>query len=236
MGRFTGQLALVTGATRGIGYSAARLLAKEGAHVLLIGRTQGALENLYDRITKDGGNATGIPMDLTDYEAIDRLGASIFERWGRLDILLGNAGVLGQLTPASHISPSEFEKTMSVNLTANMRLIRSLEPLLLQSPAARCAFITSGAAHKMRPFWASYAASKAALNALVLSWAAEHQSDPIRINLINPGPIRTQMRARAMPGEDPATLPSPDDLAPFILDALAPAQAETGKILDFPRA
>lgn len=201
---------------------------------MLVGRTQGALENLYDRITQDGGQATGVPLDLTDYDGIDRLGASVFERWGRLDILIGNAGLLGQITPAAHIQPKEFEATLATNLTANMRLIRAFEPLLLKSATPRCAFVTSGAAHKVRPFWGTYAASKAALNALVLSWAAEHKNNDMRINLINPGPIRTQMRARAMPGENPDTLPAPDDLVPFILDAVTSEQTETGQIFDFP--
>ena len=232
---FKGKVALVTGATRGIGYAVARQLAEHGAHVILIGRTQSALENLYDRITSKGGEATGVPIDLTDYDAIDRLGAAIFERWGRLDILVGNEVILGQLTPLSHSNPDEFEKTIALNTTANMRLIRAFEPLLLQSEAPRCVFVTSGAAHKARPFWASYAASKAALNALILSWAAEHKNDKLRVNLINPGPVRTQMRAKAMPGEAPETLPSPDDLVPLFLDVLSSDQVATGTIFDFKR-
>ena len=232
---FKGKVALVTGATRGIGYAVARHLAERGAHVILVGRTQSALENLYDRITAKGGEATGAPIDLTDYEAIDRLGAAVYERWGRLDILVGNAGVLGQLTPTSHSDPNEFEKAVAINMTANMRLIRAFEPLLLQSETPRCVFVTSGAAHKARPFWGCYAATKAALNALVLSWAAEHKNDKLRVNLINPGPVRTQMRAKAMPGEDPDTLPAPDDLVPLFLDALSSEQNETGKIFDFQR-
>lgn len=229
----SGKLAVVTGATRGIGYSAARALAKAGAHVILVGRTQSALETLYDRITSAGGQATGVPLDLTDYDAIDRLGASIFERWGHLDILIGNAGLLGQLTPASHINPAKFEKAFAVNVTANMRLIRSLEPLLLQAAAPRCVFVTSGAASKNRPFWATYAASKAALNGLVLSWAAEHQKRNFRINLLNPGPVRTQMRAKAMPGEDPDKLTRPDDLAPLFLELVSEAETRHGEIVDY---
>ncbi len=229
----SGKLAVVTGATRGIGYSVARALAKAGAHVVLIGRTQSALESLYDRITAAGGQATGVPLDLTDYEAIDRLGASIFERWGKLDILVGNAGLLGQLTPASHIAPEEFDKTFAVNVTANMRLIRSLEPLLLQAEAPRCLFVTSAAVTKNRPFWATYAASKAALNALVLSWAAEHNNRDFRINLLNPGPVRTQMRAKAMPGEDPDSLTRPDDLVPLFLELLSQEESRHGEIVDY---
>jgi NAD(P)-dependent dehydrogenase (short-subunit alcohol dehydrogenase family) len=229
----SGKLAVVTGATRGIGYSCARALAKAGAHVILIGKTQSALESLYDRITAAGGQATGVPLDLTDYEAIDRLGASIFERWGKLDILVGNAGLLGQLTPASHIGPEEFDKTFAVNVTANMRLIRSLEPLLLQAEAPRCVFVTSAAVAKNRPFWATYAASKAALNALVLSWAAEHKKRDFRINLLNPGPVRTQMRAKAMPGEDPDSLTRPDDLAPLFLELLSAEEKRHGEIVDY---
>ena len=230
---FTGKIALVTGATRGIGYSVARSLAEAGAHVLIIGRTQSALENLYDRITAKGGEATGIPLDLSDFDAIGRLGAAIYEKFGRLDILVGNAGMLGPITPVSHIAPAEFQKTLDINVTANMRLIRALEPLLLQSETGRAVFLTSGAAHKARPFWGNYAVSKAALNALVMSWAAEHKNDALRINLLSPGPVRTAMRAKAMPGEDPSALTAPDDLIPLFFEMLSDQQTQTGEIFTY---
>ena len=238
--RFDGKLALVTGATRGIGWAVAQALATEGAHVLMLGRTQGALEELYDIISNAGGpnhqgGATGVPLDLTDGDALDRLGASIAERWGRLDMLVGNAGVLGPLTPVSHIDPDELAKVLAVNVTANARLIRAMEPLLMQADAPRAVFTTSGAAQKCRPFWGAYSTGKAALDALVKSWAHEHENDALRINLLSPGPIRTAMRAQAMPGEDPDTLPSPADLAPLFLELLLETETRTGEIVAFER-
>ena len=238
--RFDGKLALVTGATRGIGWAVAQALAAEGAHVLMLGRTQGALEELYDIISYAGGpnhqgGATGVPLDLTDGDALDRLGASIAERWGRLDMLVGNAGVLGPLTPVSHIDPDELAKVLAVNVTANARLIRAMEPLLMAAEAPRAVFTTSGAAQKCRPFWGAYSTGKAALDALVKSWAHEHENDALRVNLLSPGPVRTAMRAQAMPGEDPETLPSPADLAPLFLDLLSPDETRTGEIVAFER-
>ena len=233
--RFDGKLALVTGATRGIGWAVAQALAAEGAHVLMLGRTRGALEELYDLITKADGEATGVPLDLTDGDALDRLGAYIAERWGKLDMLVGNAGVLGPLTPVSHIDPDELAKVLAVNVTANARLIRAMEPLLMQADAPRAVFTTSGAAQKCRPFWGAYSTGKAALDALVKSWAHEHENDALRINLLSPGPIRTAMRAQAMPGEDPDTLPSPADLAPLFLELLLETETRTGEIVAFER-
>jgi NAD(P)-dependent dehydrogenase (short-subunit alcohol dehydrogenase family) len=238
--RFDGKLALVTGATRGIGWAVAQALAAEGAHVLMLGRTQGALEELYDIISNAGGpnhqgGATGVPLDLTDGDALDRLGASIAERWGRLDMLVGNAGVLGPLTPVSHIDPDELAKVLAVNVTANARLIRAMEPLLMAAEAPRAVFTTSGAAQKCRPFWGAYSTGKAALDAMVKSWAHEHENDALRVNLLSPGPVRTAMRAQAMPGEDPETLPSPADLAPLFLDLLSPDETRTGEIVAFER-
>jgi NAD(P)-dependent dehydrogenase (short-subunit alcohol dehydrogenase family) len=230
---FAGKLALVTGAGRGIGWAVAQSLAAAGAHVLLLSRTQGALEELYDTISKSGGEATGVPMDVTDGDALDRLGASLNERFGKLDMLVGNAGVLGPMTPSSHIDPKEFDKAMAVNVTANARLIRAMEPLLLQAEAPRAVFTTSGAAHKCRPFWGTYATTKAALDALVKTWANEHANDALRANLLSPGPIRTAMRAQAMPGEDPETLPTPADVAPLFLQLLSPSETRTGEIIDF---
>ncbi|MEO8302052.1 MAG: SDR family NAD(P)-dependent oxidoreductase, partial [Rhizomicrobium sp.] len=195
-----GRIALVTGASRGIGRASAIALAKAGAHVILVARTVGGLEEADDEIQKAGGTATLVPMNLRDGDAIDRLGASIYERWGRLDAFLGNAGVLGQLTPLAHLEPKIFQEVMEVNVTANWRLIRSLDPLLRQSDAGRVLFVTSGAAKKHTPYWGAYSASKAALESLVLTYAVECETTNIKVNLINPGPIRTAMRKKAMPG------------------------------------
>ena len=233
--RFDGKLALVTGATRGLGWAVAEALADEGAHVLMLGRTQGALEELYDIISAKGQEATGVPMDLTDGDALDRLGASLAERWGKLDLMVGNAGVLGPLTPVSHIAPDEMDKVLGVNVVANARLIRAMEPLLMQADAPRAVFTTSGAAQKCRPFWGAYSTGKAALDALVKSWAHEHENDKLRVNLLSPGPVRTAMRAQAMPGEAPETLPTPADVAPLFLELLSEDETRTGEIVDFKR-
>ena len=230
-----GRIALVTGASRGIGHAAALALAVAGAHVIALARTQGALEELDDAIlAATGSRATLVPLDLSDFDGIDRLGAAIAERWGRLDILVGNAGVLGRVTPLAHVTPQVWRQVMDVNVTANWRLIRSLDPLLRRSDAGRVIFITSGAAHKARAYWGPYSVSKAALNALARTYAAETQSTPVTVMLLNPGPLRTAMRQAAMPGEDPSTLKTPDDLAPDILRLSRADWLETGKLFDFP--
>jgi len=228
-----GRIALVTGASRGIGRAAALALAKAGAHVILVARTVGGLEEADDEIQKVGGTATLVPMNLRDGDAIDRLGASIFERWGRLDAFFGNAGVLGQLTPLAHLEPKVFQEVMEVNVTANWRLIRSLDPLLRLSDAGRVLFVTSGAARKHTAYWGAYSVSKAALESLALTYAAECEGTKAKVNLINPGPMRTAMRRKAMPGEDPATLPLPDDMAPKIVEMLSPSFAQNGVAINF---
>jgi len=228
-----GRIALVTGASRGIGRAAGVALAKAGAHVILVARTVGGLEEADDEIQKAGGTATLVPLNLRDGDAIDRLGASIFERWGRLDGFFGNAGVLGQLTPLAHLEPKTFQEVMEVNVTANWRLIRSLDPLLRLSDAGRVLFVTSGAARKHTAFWGAYAVSKAALESLALTYAAECETANIKVNLINPGPMRTAMRRKAMPGEDPATLPSPDEMAPKIVEMLSPSFTQNGTAINF---
>jgi NAD(P)-dependent dehydrogenase (short-subunit alcohol dehydrogenase family) len=231
----TGRLALVTGASRGIGRAVAVALARKGAHVVALARGQGALEFLYDEIIGFGGQATIVPADIADFDSLDRLGASIFDRWKKLDIFVGNAGVLGPLTPLAHADPAQWKKVLDVNLTANWRLIRSLDPLLRASDAGRCVFITSGAAHRIKPYWGPYAISKAALNALARTYAAETlNTSNVRVMLANPGPLRTAMRAAAMPGEDPQTLRTPEQLAPKIVELCRPDWRETGKLYDFP--
>jgi len=230
-----GRIALVTGASRGIGRAAALALAKAGAHVILVARTVGGLEEADDEIQNAGGTATLVPMNLRDGEAIDRLGASIYERWGRLDAFLGNAGVLGQLTPLAHLEPKTFQEVMEVNVTANWRLIRSLDPLLRQSDAGRVLFVTSGAARKHTAYWGVYSMSKAALETLALTYAAECETTKIKVNLINPGPMRTAMRRKAMPGEDPATLPAPEDLAYRVVEMLSPAYDRNETVINFQR-
>ena len=232
------RIALVTGASRGIGRAAALALAAEGAHVIAVARTQGALEALDDEIraARPDASATLVPLDLADHEALDRLGRSIYDRWGRLDVLLGNAGMLGPLSPLPHISPKAFADVFSVNVMANWRLIRSLDPLLRAAPAGRVAFVTSGVANRAdtRAYWGLYAASKAALDLLARTYAAETVTTAIKVMLVNPGKMRTRMRAAAMPGEDPETLPTPEELAPKLMRLLAPEWGETGKLYDFP--
>ena len=232
-GLLENRLALITGASRGIGRAVALAYAAEGAHVILVARTTGALEEVDDEIQALGGKATLVPLDLTDSEAIDRLGATIFERWGHLDILVGNAGILGTLTPVGHIAPKDWDEVMNINLTANWRLIRSMDPLLRRSDAGRALFVTSGAAQSCKPYWGAYAATKAALNAIVTSWAHEMENTQVRVNLINPGATRTDMRAKAMPGEDPMSLPSPSDLAPLFVKLALPDLKTNGEIVDF---
>ena len=208
-----GRLALVTGASRGIGYFTAIELAKAGAHVIACARTVGGLEELDDAIKAVGGTATLVPFDLSDMAAIDQLGGHIFERWGKLDTAVLNAGVLGVISPIGHVEAKVFDKVMTINVTATWRLIRSLEPLLVKSDQGRALILSSSAAHKCKPFWGPYSASKAAVEALARTWAAETQRLPLRILSVDPGPTRTAMRAQAMPGEDPQTVPHPSEVA-----------------------
>lgn len=228
-----GRIALVTGASRGIGRAAAIALAGAGAHVILTARTVGGLEETDDAVRQAGGSATLVPLNLRDFDAIDRLGASIFDRWGRLDAFLGNAGVLGQLTPLTHLEPKIFQEVMEVNLIANWRLIRSLDPLLRISDAGRVLFVTSGAARKHTAYWGAYAVSKAALETLALTYAAECEPTNIKVNLINPGPMRTAMRKKAMPGEDPDTLVTPDVMAEKLVEMLSPAYDRNETVINF---
>jgi NAD(P)-dependent dehydrogenase (short-subunit alcohol dehydrogenase family) len=212
-----GKVALITGASRGIGRECALHLAKAGAHVIVTARTQGGLEALDDDVKKANGTATLVPMDITDYEAIDRLGASIHQRWGKLDILVGNAGVAGPLTPVPHLEPREWDKTVAANLTSNYRLIRSMDVLLRAAPHGRAVFVTSGRAQKCLPYWSPYAVTKAALEVLVKTYANEVASTNLRVNLFSPGPTRTKMRAGHVPGEDPMSIPSAEDVSAQIV-------------------
>ena len=229
----SGRVALVTGASRGIGHAAALQLARAGAHVVAVARTVGALEELDDQIKELGGGATLVPLDLKDAAAIDRLGLALFERWGRLDALLGNAGVLGAMTPLTHLQPKVWDELIAVNVTANYRLIRSMDPLLRASDAGRAVFVSSGAARKHLPFWGGYAVSKAALESMVLTYAEECAGTNVKANLFNPGATRTAMRAKAFPGEDPMTLPSPEDVAARLVELLLPACEKNGELISF---
>lgn len=216
-----GRIALVTGATRGIGEAVALGLAKAGAHVIAVGRTQGALEALDDAILQaTGERATLVPLDLREADGLDHLGAAIHKRWGKLDILVGAAGVLGPLTPVSHLEPKGWDMILSTNLTANWRLIRSMDPLLRASDAGRAVFFSSSVAKTRPAFWGAYAATKAALEALVDVYADEMENTTVRAFCVDPGAMRTKMRSAAFPGENPATVPAPETIAPFMVDLL----------------
>ena len=229
---FADKIALVTGATRGIGYATALALASEGAHIYCLGRTVGALEELDDAIVAAGGSATLVPLDLNDGDGIDRLGAAIHERWGRLDVLVGNAGILGPLSPLAHIDVKHFQPVIDINITANWRLLRSMDPLLKVADNGRAVFVTSGAAWKTRPFWGPYALSKAALDAMISTYAAELEGSAVKANLLSPGATRTKMRAEAMPGENADTLPDPAEIAASVLMLCQPDLEHTGTIFD----
>lgn len=210
------KVALVTGASRGIGAATALALAAEGVHVVALARTQGALEELDDRIHAAGGLCTLLPYDLLKGDLIEGLGPLLFAKFGRLDILVGNAAMLGGLTPLAHTDPAVWDRVFALNVTANLRLIRTCDPLLRASEAGRAVFVTSGAVESCKPFWGAYAASKAALEAMVKVYAAEVAHTPLRVNLFDPGRVRTAMRAQAYPGEDPMSVPEPDAVAQAI--------------------
>lgn len=231
-----GRIALVTGASRGIGRAVALELARRGDIVVCTARSQKALESLDDEVKLLGGQAVLVPLDLRDFDGVDRLGAALFERFGKLDALAACAGVLGALTPAHQASPALMDEVMGVNFTANWRLIRAMHPLLRAADSGRAVFVTSSVARSPRAYWGPYAASKAALEALVYCIAAENAVTPIRVNIFDPGPVRTAMRAKAFPGEDPNTLPTPEEVAPSIAAMLASAYGENGASVKFGRA
>lgn len=212
-----GKVAVVTGASRGIGWATATLLAECGVHVVAVARTVARLEELDDAIRAAGGPPpTLVPVDVTDGPGVDRLGAAIDDRWGKLDILVGNAGVLGPVSPLAHVKAKAWAEVMDVNVSANWRILRTLDPVLRKADAGRVVFVTSGAAHQLRPFFGPYAVSKMALEGIAKTYALETEKTGIAVRLFSPGPVRTALRARAMPGEDPDTLPSPADVAPGI--------------------
>ena len=231
--RLEGRIALVTGASRGIGAAVAKRFAEEGAHLILTARTQGGLEEVDDAIRASGSDegATLLPMDLKDFDAIDQMGQAIHERFGRLDILVGNAGVLGTLSPVGHIEPKDWDEVLAVNLTANWRLIRSCDPLLQASEAGRAIFVTSGVARHVVPYWGGYAVSKAALEMLVGIYAAENAKTNVRANILDPGAARTAMRAKAMPGEDPNTLPTPESITDAFVDLAEVGCTRNGEVV-----
>ena len=233
-GVLSGRIALVTGASRGIGAATALALGRAGAHVVAVARTVGGLEELDDAIRGAGASATLVPLDLTDFDGIVRLATALGERYQRLDILIGNAAVGGPSSPLGHVPPQEWDEVMRINVTANWRLISAMDALLRRSDAGRAVFLTSGAAHNLRAYRGPYSTSKAALEALVRTYAAETASSAVRVNLFNPGPTRTRMRAQMMPGEDPTTLPTPEEVAEKIVPLCLPEFTETGRLYDFP--
>ncbi|MEJ2125101.1 MAG: SDR family NAD(P)-dependent oxidoreductase [Alphaproteobacteria bacterium] len=225
------RIALVTGASRGIGRAAAIALAKAGHHVILSARTVGALEELDDEIKEAGGSASILPLDLAASDKIDVLGPTLFERFQRLDVLVASGGVLGRLTPLTHLPDDEWNNVLALNLTANWRLIRTLDPLLQRSDAGRAVFVTSRAATKIRAYWGAYAVSKAGLDVLVKTYAAEVETTSVRVNLLEPGATRTKMRAQAYPGEDASTVKPPENVAPYVLELASPDCSRNGEIV-----
>lgn len=227
------KVALVTGASRGIGRATALALAGAGAHIVAVARTVGALEEIDDAARASGTAATLVPLDMRDYAGLYRLAAVLNERYQRLDVMVGNAGVVGQRSPLDHVEPQNWDEVMAVNVTANWHLIRAMDALLKRSSAGRAVFITSGAATHARAYSGVYSVSKAALNALARIYSSETEATPIRVNLFNPGPTRTRMRAQVMPGEDPMTLPTAEDVAEKIIPLCLPSCSETGKLYDY---
>jgi NAD(P)-dependent dehydrogenase (short-subunit alcohol dehydrogenase family) len=226
------RIALITGASRGIGRAVVLAFAREGAHVLLLARTRKALEEVDDQVRVRGGKASLIPLDLADGKAIDALGPSLYERFGRLDVLVGNAAILGRLMPLTHIPSEHWERALTINLTANWRLIRTLDPLLRRSDAGRVIFVTSGVASSARAYWAPYLVTKAALENLAKTYANETVDSAIKVNIIDPGATATRMRAEAYPGEDQNTLRTPEAVAEAFVPLAMPDWMETGQIVD----
>jgi NAD(P)-dependent dehydrogenase (short-subunit alcohol dehydrogenase family) len=227
------RVALVTGASRGIGRAAALALAQAGAHVIATARTVGALEELDDEIRAHGGKATLLQLDLRNGDRIDQLGPTLFQRWSKLDIFIANAGLLGPLSPLHHVTEDAWNAVVTVNLSANWRLVRTLDPLLKRSDAGRVVFVTSGAADGEEAYWGPYAVSKAGLEALAKTYAHEVENTPVRVNILDPGAIRTQLRAKAFPGEDSSLLPTPQELAPVFVELASPDCMLNGRRIRF---
>ncbi len=230
VGRLAGRIALITGASRGLGAAVAEQFAMEGAHLILVARTQGGLEETDDRVRAVGGSATLVPLDLTEFDEIDRMAAAVAERFGRLDVLVGNAAILPPLTPVGHLSPKNWQEGLDTNLTANWRLLRAFDPLLRRSEAGRVIMVTSGAAAGAFAYWAPYAAAKAALETLVACYAKEVEHTKVRANLLDPGTVRTAMRAQAFPGEKPETVRPPEEVAPVFVNLAEPACTLNGQV------
>ncbi|MBN43284.1 MAG: oxidoreductase [Alphaproteobacteria bacterium] len=231
-GTLAGRVALITGASRGIGAAVAKRFATEGAHVVLLARTVGGLEEVDDAIKAAGGQSTLVPCDLTEFERIDTLGPALLERFDKLDILVGNAGALGDITPLTHYDATAWHHVFDVNVHANWRLIRTLDPVLRRSDTGRAIMVTSGAATNPRAFWGAYAVTKAALETIVHVWSAELAETNVRVNLVNPGPTRTGMRAAAFPGEDPETLKAPDDITGTFVGLASANCTRHGEVID----
>lgn len=227
------KVALITGASRGIGRSVALRFAKEGAHVILVAKSMAALEEVDDEIQAVGGSATLVPMDLRDFDKIDQMGQALYDRFGKIDIMVGNAGLLGDLAPMSQLKVKRWTEVMDVNVTANWRLIRSIEPLLRQSETGRAIFLTSGTTKAPRAYWAAYAVSKAALEAMAQTWAQELLKTNIKVNLLDPGATRTRMRAQAYPGEDPNVLKEADALTDLFMELASSDCEKHGEIIRF---
>jgi NAD(P)-dependent dehydrogenase (short-subunit alcohol dehydrogenase family) len=230
--RLKDRIALITGASRGIGRAVALAVAREGAHVLLLARTAKALEEVDDKIKADGGKATLIPLNLADGKKVDALGPSLYARFGRLDVLVGNAAILGGLRPLTHVPSEVWDRVLAINVTANWRLIRTLDPLLRRSDAGRVIFVTSSVARSGRAYWAPYSISKAALEMLAKTYANETADTPIRVNLVDPGATATHMRAEAYPGEDQTTLPTPDQVTETFIRLAMPDWTKTGETIE----
>ncbi|MCH8096446.1 MAG: SDR family NAD(P)-dependent oxidoreductase [Proteobacteria bacterium] len=229
--RLQGRISVITGASRGLGAAIAKRFAGEGAHVVLVARTVGGLEEVDDAIRAEGGAATLVTLDLTEFDRIDEMGAALAERFGRIDVLVGNAGILGTLSPMGHIETQVWDRVIAVNLTANWRLIRSFDPLLRASDSGRAIFVTSGAADGLHPYWGAYAVSKAALEIMVKTWAGEVTKTPVKVNLVDPGALRTSMRAEAYPGEDPMTLRAADEITDTFVELAEAASTRHGEIV-----
>lgn len=229
--RLAGRVALVTGASRGIGAAVAKAYAAEGAHVILLARTVGGLEEVDDAIQAAGGTATLLPMDLNKPEQIAAIGPALAEKFKRLDILVANAAILGPLSPVGMSNPKLWENTFKINVMANYHLIRVLDPLLRGSDAGRAIFVTSGAAQMSIPFWSAYCASKAALERMVACYAEEVAHSPLKVNILDPGVVRTSMRSEAFPGEDPLSLPPPESVCETFVELALPTLGQTGKIV-----